>query len=453
MPTPIVPSGRPPQPPKTPRPADTGRVPYGGLPPIARDSLQAYLNDISALPLLSQAEEQRWARQYAEARQRMEAIIDAFPQVFISKLHELEAMADTIDLADFIDVRANADTDLADDRSRQQLVLQVIRRILADEAELAEDLAQGRHRETTTSHPSGYNTGLSALLYAKLRDFGRVRFMPRFYSECVDFFINGDWKPGKGRGAAASQQALRQEMKDALERSREAMKALVEGNLRLVIYVVHSFNTTRVQTADLIQEGNLGLIRAVELFEHQRGHRFSTYACYWIRQAVIRALAVNCRTIKIPPHVLHLLSRIRRAEQELLQANGEIPSPELLATHLQMSLPRIRALQRMAMQPISLQALGGDERDWSEILSDRRRDESLLHNASNNLHSYITSALADLPEREQEILVRRFGLNGNAAETLEQIAASFGLSSERIRQLEAAALHKLRRWTRTSPGQ
>ena len=449
MPTSKAPSGRPLQAARTQRSAPTaGRVSYGEYAPVARDALQAYLNDISNLPLLSKAEEQHWAKQYAEARQRMEAIIDAFPQVFISKLRELEAAADSLNLADFIDVRTNEENDVVDEYSRQQLVVQVIRRILGDEQALVKAIEEGRHRETTASLPSGYNTGFSALLYTALRDFGRVRFMPRFYSECVDFFINGDWKPGRGHGGAAAQQALRQEMAAARERSREAMKALVEGNLRLVIYVVHSFNTTRVQTADLIQEGNMGLIRAVELFEYQRGHRFSTYACYWIRQAVIRALAVNCRTIKIPPHVLHVLSKIRHAEQELLQANGEIPSPEQLAAHLQMSLPRIRALQRMAMQPISLQALGNDERDWSEILSDRHREESLSRNASANLHSYINSVLAELPEREQEILVRRFGLNGNATETLEQIAASFGLSSERIRQLEAAALHKLRRWTR-----
>ena len=427
----------------------TDHAEAGEYAPIAQDALQAYLNDISHLPLLSKAEEQHWAKQYAESRKRMEAIIDCFPQVFIHTLKELSAAAESRDLTEFIDVRPSGETDLGDESSRQRLVVQVIRHILDDEASLVKALSQGRHRETTTEHPSGYNTGLSALLYDSLRPFGRVRFMPRFYSECIDHFINGEWPAGKGPAAAETQRRLRQEMREELARSQEAMKALVEGNLRLVIYVVHGFNTTRVQVADLIQEGNMGLIRAVELFEYQRGHRFSTYACYWIRQSVIRALAMNCRTIKIPPYVLHTLSRIRRAEQELLQANGEIPSPELLATHLQMSLPRIRALQRMAMQPISLQALGNDERDWSELLSDRHRDESAAHNASASLHSYLNSVLAELPEREQEILVRRFGLNGNATETLEQIAASFGLSSERIRQLEAAALHKLRRWTRT----
>ncbi len=443
-------SGKPGQTAKTQQGAlPTGRASSGEYAPVAKDSLQAYLNDISHLPLLSKTEEQHWAKQYTESRKRMEAIIDSFPQVFIYKLRELEATADSCDLTEFIDVRPNGETDIGDDSGRQRLTAQVIRHILNDEAGLTAAIAQGRHRETTTEHPSGYNTGLSALLYDSLRDFGRVRIMPRFYSECFDYFINGDWSAGKERSAVEAQRRLREEMREELARSQEAMKALVEGNLRLVIYVVHSFNTTRMQVADLIQEGNMGLIRAVELFEYQRGHRFSTYACYWIRQSVIRAMAVNCRTIKIPPYVLHTLSKIRRAEQELLQANGEIPSPELLATHLQMSLPRIRALQRMVMQPISLQALGGDERDWSELLSDRHRDEAAAHHASANLHSYLTSVLAELPEREQEILVRRFGLNGNAAETLEQIAASFGLSSERIRQLETAALHKLRRWTRT----
>ena len=449
MPKPKETSGKPIQANKAqPAAPATGHASAEEYAPIARDALQAYLNDISRLPLLSKTEEQHWAKQYAESRKRMEAIIDCFPQVFISKLKELSANADERDLTEFIDVRPSGEADWGDDSNRQQLVLQVIRHILDDEESLTEAISQRRHRETTTEHPSGYNTGLSALLYDSLRAFGRVRFMPRFYSECVDYFINGEWSAGKGRVAAETQRRLKQEMQEELARSREAMKALVEGNLRLVIYVVHSFNTTRMQVADLIQEGNMGLIRAVELFEYQRGHRFSTYACYWIRQSVIRALAMNCRTIKIPPYVLHTLSKIRRAEQELLQANGEIPSPEQLATHLQMSLPRLRALQRMAMQPISLQALGGDERDWSEVISDRRKDEASLHNASANLNSYINSVLSELPEREQDILVRRFGLNGNAAETLEQIAATFGLSSERIRQLETAALHKLRRWTR-----
>ena len=415
---------------------------------VSHDALQAYMHDISALPLLDKADEQRWAQIYSEARDRMQQIVDDFPEVFIHRLKQLINSPEDTRLSEYIDVKYSEEENFGELEGSRESYLRIIQCILDDADDLVAAILRGEHRRKDFHHPSGYNTGLSALLYSKLRKFGRVRFTPHFYSDCVDFFISGVWQCEDGRLSATAQQELRQKMQQARQRSQEAMKALVEGNLRLVISIVKGYNINRMQLSDLIQEGNIGLMRAVELFEYQRGHRFSTYACYWIRQAVSYALNVGSRTIKIPPHVLHQLSKIRHAEQELLLRNGEMPSPELLAAELQLPVPRIRALQRMAMQPISLQSIGNGERDWSEMLSSSGKDDASYHSASENLKSYLNSVLEELPEREQEILNRRFGLNGRQTETLEQIAASFGLSSERIRQLEGAALHKLRRWTR-----
>jgi RNA polymerase primary sigma factor len=230
-------------------------------------------------------------------------------------------------------------------------------------------------------------------------------------------------------------------MEEIHQRAIKAMNNLVEGNLRLVISIARHFVCTLMPLSDLVQEGNIGLMRAVESFEYQRGHRFSTYASYWIRQSITHALNVNGRSIRIPVNIVRQLSKIHRMEREFLQEQGRPPSIEELASLVGLSVPRIRALLKMGQQPLSLQAIATEDRDWNDILAD---EQSLTHQTDSG-HDITKSVLEVLEPREREILMRRFGLLGHSVETLEQVAKHFGLTGERIRQLEAIALRKLRK--------
>jgi RNA polymerase primary sigma factor len=227
---------------------------------------------------------------------------------------------------------------------------------------------------------------------------------------------------------------------------QKARDVLVESNLRLVVSVCKKYRNCGLPYADLVQEGNIGLVQAVDRFEPERGHRFSTYAVWWIRQSITAALSNHGRTIRIPANMAASLYKIRQAEQALLQSLGREPSPTEIAERIDMAPQRVSALRKMEQQTISLQSSLDDDsgRSISEIFEDessRRPDEDL---ALPMLSAAIDEVLHTLNEREQAIITARFGLNGAATETLESLSHQFGVSYERIRQIEAAALKKMR---------
>jgi RNA polymerase primary sigma factor len=377
-----------------------------------------------------------------------EVVVDALPDNGSNVTVDV-ALADLPD-ADVDDVVIEGDTATAD-QPPQKIKRKAFKREPADEVMDRQQPRPGRARVSSYSSPDHSGGAAADPVHTYLKEIGKVPL------------LTGDLEVELAKriesGTAASEELAaheegqrhlapdeRTKVQRQVRRGQQAKEALIEANLRLVVSIAKRYRNRGLAFLDLIQEGNLGLMRAVEKFDYTKGFKFSTYATWWIRQAITRALADQGRTIRIPVHMVETINKVVRVQRQLLQELGREPTVEEIASRVEFPIERVREIQRINQDTVSLEQPMGDEEDFSlsDLIEDQGAEVPDDAATRSMLHEAVRDALAGLPRREREVMELRFGLEDGRVRTLEEVGKAFGVTRERIRQIEAKTLAKLR---------
>ncbi len=447
----------------------------------ADDPVRMYLKEMGSVPLLSREEEVEISKRIEKAQMQIERIIMRFrystsetisiTKYLIGAKERLDKIVTEKEIEDkhhFIKMMPLLkDLLREEDEQLEKYLLDLRKEELSkvDRVKILEEIEKSRIRTQAYLRRMRFR-------YTLIEDFGELiltsydRFLT-LEKEIQELIPRAE----KNRFALAKLQASKRKLlkkelaagrsldefkKDVrmlqrwMDKSQEAKREMVESNLRLVISIAKKYTNRGLSFLDLIQEGNMGLMKAVEKFEYRRGYKFSTYATWWIRQAVTRAIADQARTIRIPVHMIETINKVLRGAKKLMMETGKEPTPEELAEELGLTPDRVREIYKIAQHPISLQAEVGDsgESQFGDFLEDTTTESPADATGYSILKDKMNEVLATLTDREKTVLIERFGLLDGKPKTLEEVGVYFKVTRERVRQIEAKALRKMRHPTR-----